>query len=91
MAETLGDLSGACSVLKKTLALQSSVTSPTKRQRRAGQLAVVCFARAQGQVDKELDGKDATSENEQGVSSSQEDNDTIRPISSTLSTDLISC
>ena len=77
MAEALGDLSGACSVLEKSLALQGSVTSPTKRQRRAGQLAVVCFARAQGQVDKELNGKDATSEDEQGVSTSQEDNDSI--------------
>ena len=77
MAETLGDSSGACSVLEKSLALQGSVTVPTKCQRRAGQLAVVCFARAQGQVDKELNGKAATSENEQGASTSREDNDSI--------------
>ena len=73
MAVALGDLSGACSLPEKSLALQGSPTVPTKCQRRAGQLAVVCFARAQGQVDLELNGKAATSESEQGVSTSQED------------------
>ena len=77
MADTLGDLSGACSLLEKSLALQGNVSSPTKCQKRAGQLAVVCFARAQGQVDKELNGKAATSENEQGASTSKEDDGSI--------------
>ena len=77
MASSLGDLSGATTLIENALALQGPVTSPTKFQKRAGQLAVVCFARAQGQVDKELNGKGATSENEQGVSTSQEDNDSI--------------
>ena len=77
LADMLGDLSGACSLLEKSLALQGNVSSPTKCQKRAGQLAVVCFVRAQGQVEKELNGKAATSENEQDVSTSKEDGDSV--------------
>ena len=46
MADSLGNIDGAVAVLKPGLALQGTVSEPTKSQQRTGQLAVLCFSRA---------------------------------------------
>ena len=72
MVDSLGDLAGAVDVLKRSLALQVDVSALTKGQTRTGQLAVLCFSRAQAQMDKDLNGS-KTIDSEEGAGTSQED------------------
>ena len=72
MADSLGNLDDAAVSLKQGLALQGKVSEPTKCQKRTWQLAVLCFARAQGQIDKDLNGSKAI-DSESCAGNSQED------------------